>query len=161
PNTRSDIWILPLADNQKPFPFLQTPFDEQNAQFSPNGRWIAYSSDESGNSEVYVTPFPGQGGRWQISTGGGSRPSWRRDGKEIYYLAPDDKLMAVSSSEKGAGLEVGPPQPLFTVRPKRWRWGRGYDVTADGKRFVVNTLLSQESGSPLTLVVNWNAGLRK
>ena len=121
PNTRSDIWIAPLADNQKPFAFLQTPFDEQNAQFSPNGRWIAYSSDESGSSEVYVTPFPGQVGRWQISTGGGSRPCWRRDGKEIYYLAPDDKLMAVSLSEKGVGLEVGTPQPLFTARPKRWR----------------------------------------
>ncbi len=161
PSTRADIWILPLQGEQKPFPFLQTPFEEQGADFSPNGRWIAYNSDESGRVEVYVTPFPGPGGRWQISTAGGSRPRWRRDGKEIYYLAPDDKLMAVSLSERGASLEVASPQPLFPVRLKRWRWGRGYDVTADGKRFVVNTPLSSESGSPLTLVVNWNAGLKK
>ncbi len=161
PTTRADLWILPLQGGQKPFPFLQTPFEERGADFSPNGRWIAYSSDESGRSEVYVSPFPGPGGRWQISTAGGTGPHWRRDGKEIFYLAPDDKLMAVSLSEKGAGLEVATPQPLFPVRLKRWRFGRGYDVTADGKRFVVNTLLSSESGSPLTLVVNWNAGLKK
>ncbi len=160
PATRSDIWILPLEGGQKPFSFLQSPFEEQNAAFSPNGRWIAYSTDESGRNEVYVTSFPGKGGQWQVSTAGGSRPSWRRDGKEIYYLASDDKLMAVSLSERGASLEMTAPQPLFPVRIKRWRFGRGYDVTADGKRFVVNTLL-QESGSPLTLVVNWNAGLEK
>jgi len=95
--------VLPVADNQKPgdrkpYAFLSTPFNEQGGVFSPDGRWVAYQSNESGRDEIYVRPFPGPGGQWQVSTAGGSDPRWRPDGKELYYLAPDLKLMAAAVS---------------------------------------------------------------
>ena len=100
---------------RKPFPVVQTPFDEAAGQLSPDGRWVAYQSNESGSVEIYVRPFPGPGGQWQVSTAGGSQPRWRSDGKELFYVAPDARLMAVpiAVGADSQTLESGAPVPLF------------------------------------------------
>jgi len=155
--TRRDIWILPLVGDRKPFPFIETDFDEFGAEFSPDGRWLAYNSDESGRQEVYLVPFPGPGGKWQVSTAGGSRPQWRRDARELFYLGPDDKLMAVEIRLLGSTVEIGIPKPLLQTTPPPIP-GRHWDATADGRRFLMVGLV--EGGSPpFTLVVNWPAEL--
>lgn len=154
--TRADLWVLPLVGDQKPFPFLQTEFTESFGQFSPDGRWIAYRSDESRGGEIYVAPFPGPGGQRQVSTAGGRQPRWRGNGKELFYLAPDDKLMAAEVSGQGATLQVGSVRPLFTAR-QAVTGGFVYDVTSDGQRFLINTAVEQKASSPITLVQNWTA----
>ncbi len=159
PKTRQDIWVLPLGGDRKPFVFLQTEYAESEAVFSPDGRWVAYRSNESGRDEIYVKPFPGPAGRWQVSVGGGTRPKWRRDEKEIFYLTDDDKIMSAEIRVKGAALEVGAVKALFQARPQRPGWL--YDATGDGQRFLVNTTAVEQSASPVTLVVNWTAGLKK
>ncbi|MCA1642389.1 MAG: protein kinase [Acidobacteria bacterium] len=111
---RFDLMVLPLAGERKPYPFLQTEFNETHAQFSPDGRFVAYVSDESGRAEVYVQSFPAAGGKWQISTGGGDQPQWRRDGRELFYMAPDKTLMAVPIAA-GGSFEPGSPAALFAT----------------------------------------------
>jgi Tol biopolymer transport system component len=157
--TRRDIWVLPMTGDRKPYIFLQTDYQENEAMFSPDGHWVAYRSNESGRDEIYVKPFPGPAGRWQVSTGGGTRPKWRRDGKEILYLADDDKIMAAEIRVKGMAIEVGAVKPLFQLRPQRP--GSIFDATSDGQRFLVNTAVVEQSSSPVTLVVNWPAGIKK
>lgn len=160
--TKSHIWILPVqgtAGERKPRLFAQTAFNETWAQFSPDGRWIAYASDESQRNEIYVAPFPGPGGKRQISAAGGDQPMWRSDGKEIFFVAPDRKLMAAAVNTKGDVLEVGAVQPLFG--PILYNAGHVYDVSADGQRFLVRTEAQQSNTEPLTLVQNWTALLRK
>ncbi|MBF8296773.1 MAG: serine/threonine protein kinase [Bacteroidetes bacterium] len=158
--TKSDIWILPMKGERKPFLFLQTEFIEVRASFSPDGRWIAYQSDESGRFEVYIRPFPGPGGKWQVSTNGGTRPRWRRDGKELFYLELDAKIMAAEITLGSTTVDVGSARSLFQIRP----FGGGardiYDVTSDGQRFLVASPGSEEISSPVTLVVNWTAEIR-
>ena len=107
--------MLPLFGEHKPFPFVNTSFDEALGQFSPDGRWVAYHSNESGRHEVYVQPFPGPGGKWQISTSGGIEPRWRRDGKELFYIAPDGKLMAAPI--QSAGTDAGGQVPRCRYFP--------------------------------------------
>jgi len=168
PKTRADLWLLPLTGEtknteRKPVPFLRTEFDERNARFSPDGKWMAYQSNESGRYEIYMRAFspnqPPGGGRWQVSTGGGVEPRWRRDGKELFYLAPDRKLIAVEV-KAGANFEAGIPRPLFQTRvfPGRIVAAR-YDVTADGQRFLVNSEV--EEGEAATVILNWPAALKK
>jgi len=157
PKTKSDVWVLQVDGSQKPFPFLHGEFSEVNAQFSPDGRWIAYGSDESGRSEIYVTPFKGDSGKRQISTSGGRLPKWR--GNEIFYLALDNKLMVSQVNVKEERLEVGATQPLFEIRPGGA--GNVYDVTVDGQRFLVNAVVEQQITSPITLVLNWATDLKK
>jgi Tol biopolymer transport system component/DNA-binding winged helix-turn-helix (wHTH) protein len=159
PKTKVDLWVLPMSGDRKPFPFLQTEFTEVNGQFSPDGRWIAYDSDESQRSEVYVAPFPGPGARLRISTLGGQRPRWRGDGREIFYLAPDDKLMAADVDGQGSTLKVGGVRQLF--ESSLIAGGAHYTVTPDGKRFLVNAPVEQKAPLPITLVLNWTAGLRR
>jgi Tol biopolymer transport system component len=131
PKTADGIWVLPMAPEAagKPFPFLQTPFDENNARFSPDGKWVAYASSESGRPEIYVAPFPGPGGKRQISTAGGLHPRWRDDGKELFYAGLGGILMAVEIAAKGGSIEVGAVRSLGipTVTTRGWT----YDVTAD------------------------------
>ena len=154
-----DLWVMPLVGGAKPFRFTQTPFRELPGRFSPDGRWIAYASNESGRNEVFVAPFPGPGGKWQISTDGGVDPRWRRDGDELFYVSPDSTLMAAKVSGKGSGFEVGAVHPLF--KATRMRTSRyEYDVIGDGQRFLVNTLIAQPEAS-IELIVNWTAALRK
>ena len=118
--TQNDIWALSLTD-RKPFPLVQTEFEERGAKFSPDGRWIAYQSNESGQFEIYVQPFPGPGAKTRISTAGGAQVRWRQDGKELFYLALDGRLMAVSIRlpVSGPTVEAGTPAPLFPARPFR------------------------------------------
>lgn len=122
--------------------------------FSPDGRWIAYDSDESGRSEVYVRSFPSGPGTWQVSTAGGAFPKWRRDGKELFYVSEDFKLMVVPVSAD-AKFHSGTPVPLFAVR------AGNYDVSSDGQRFVVSSLASDPGSPPLDLFVHWTALLGK
>jgi eukaryotic-like serine/threonine-protein kinase len=160
---RSDLLVLPLVGDKKPFPFLETSFIETRGRFSPDGRWIAYASDESGQLEIYVARFPEPGERRRISTAGGVWPRWRRDGREIIYLAPDNTLTAATVNGEGASFEAGAARPLFAVRPRPQvtLGDYPYDVSADGQRFLVNTLVEETASSAITLVVNWAGGLKK
>jgi len=161
PKTNLGLWVLPVAGERKPIPFVKTASDM--GQFSPDGRWVAYSSNESGKWEVFVVPFPGPGGKWQASTAGGSEPRWRRDGKELFYVAPDGKLMVVEVKE-GPSFEAGVARPLFQTRGREHVSGTdlfSYDVSADGQRFLVNTDVGEATSSPLTVVLNWTAELKK
>jgi serine/threonine protein kinase len=156
----ADIWILPMDANGRPsgkgpFPFLATEFNEFQAVFSPDGHWIAYTSDESGQAEVYLRPFPGPGGKFQVSSEGGTDPFWRRDGKEIYYISwNDSKLMSAGIAAKGTSVEVNNVHPLFAMH------GTDYDVMRDGT-FILSMPLQAQLTSPLTLVVNWDKELKK
>src|SRR5438445_2209577 len=113
-----------MAGDKKPFPILKTPFSERDAQFSADGHWIAYQSNESGRYEIYVQPFPGPGGKFQISSNGGAQPPWNKNGKEIFYVSLDSKMMAapVKLSADGQSLEAGTPAALFPVRIAAVRW---------------------------------------
>jgi Tol biopolymer transport system component len=150
-----DLWILPLEGDRKPFPFLQTPFREVDAVFSPDGRWIAYRSNESGKPEVYVQTFPAASGKWQISTNGGQQPQWRGDGKELLYISGDKKLMAVDV-KVGATFEAGLPKALFDFAAAKVN---SYDcvATADGQRFLVRRTLREPATAPFSVVINWTA----
>ncbi len=157
PDGGSDIWVLSIPD-QKATPFLAAPFHEAGGNFSPDGKWMVYISDESGRDEVYVQPYPGPGGKWQVSTDGGTWPAWRRDGREIYYVAPGDRLMAaeVTTSPR---FETGTPKLLFQAHFKVVSNIRQYDVSSDGRRFLVNTPVEGEGATSITLILNWAAAL--
>jgi Tol biopolymer transport system component len=159
PKTQDDIWVLPLDNLSKPYPWLATSSNERWAKFSPDGRWLAYESDESGRYEIYVAPFPGPGGKRQISAGGGYSPRWRADGKEIFYGAPNEKMMAAEVSIKGTTIEVGTVRTLGV--PVFLRQPYAYDVSADGERFLVAVPLELKSAATLTLIQNWTALLKK
>lgn len=160
---RMDLWALPLTPSPggakaEARVFLQTRFSEYHGQFSADGQWVVYQSNESGNFEVYVAPFPGPGGKRQISSGGGTRPRWRRDGKEIFYCTIDGRLMAAEVAARNGTLEVGRVQNLFDDIDTAH--GSAYDVSADGQKFLV--VDDGVSGTrPLTLLQNWTASLRK
>jgi eukaryotic-like serine/threonine-protein kinase len=158
--SRSDIWILPLFGEKKPFPFLVSPFDKLDPTFSPDGRWLAYTSEESGRDEIYIAPFPAGNGKWEVSTNGGGQPRWGRDGKELFYLAADLKIMAVDILEKGDSIVIGSPKVLFQTNPPPLSF-RPFDVAADGRKFVVTTETIQASTVPITLVSNWLALLNR
>jgi dipeptidyl aminopeptidase/acylaminoacyl peptidase len=144
--TSNDVWVLPLAGNRKPYPFLRTAVAENWAAFSPDGRWVAFSSTETGRAEVYVTPFPAGGRRWRVSTEGGSQARWRRDGKELFYLAPDRMLMAAAVNVQGADFNVGSIEPLFEFRFPYGQY-HAFDVSADGQRFLLNRLIVSPGGA--------------
>lgn len=162
-NTNWDLWVLPFGSDGragKPFPVVHTAFQEMMGEFSPDGRWIAYQSNESGRYEIYVQAFPAPGARTQVSTQGGSQPRWRRDGKELFYLGLDSQLMAVSIAiDAKAQVQTGAPVPLFLTRtaggPVAIPQKQQYAVSADGKRFLVNSLTDEATSSPITLVLNW------
>jgi eukaryotic-like serine/threonine-protein kinase len=155
------LWILPLTADRRPYRFYAVDCYQQHGQFSPDGKWIAYSSNETGNFEVYVQPFPATGAKAQISTHGGAQPRWRGDRKEMYYRSRDGKVMAVSIT-LGAKLAVGLPHMLFQAGadPLYPDLGSSYDVTRDGQRFIVNTSLDNDRVSPITVIVNWPAALK-
>jgi len=156
PKTGLDLWILPMLGERKPVPFLRSVFNETDARFSPDGRWVAFVSDESGRSQVYVQPFQGSGEKWPISSAGGSRPRWRRDGKELYYLAADNKLMAVAV-EVGHSFTASAPAVLFRL-DSAWN---DYDVAPDGQWILISTYGVGAGSTPITVVLNWQAGLKQ
>jgi serine/threonine protein kinase len=155
-----DIWALPTFGDQKPFAVIATNFLEVTPSFSPDGKWLAYANDETGHFEVYIQPFPSGTGRWQVSTAGGSRPSWRKDGKELYFLSTDHEITAVDVKPNGANLQLGAPHVLFKANTVAGSVGT-YTASADGKKFVMNTVLPQSTSEPLTLITNWPADLRQ
>jgi len=161
PKSKSDLWILPLEGDKKPFPYVHTDAQEGTGRFSPDGRWIAYSSDESGKPEVYVQSFPMTQGKWQVSISGGSAPEWGKDGKRIYYLAPDKKLMAVDLRPAAASFEQGIPKPLFETDVDIYNAPNRYAVSNDGKRFLINVSAEGTNSKPITVVLNWTSELTK
>lgn len=139
-------------------------FNETQGQFSPDGKWVAYTSDESGTEQVYVQPFPASGSKWQISNSGGWQPRWRGDGKELFYVAPDGKLMAAAilTGSNNTRFETSDLRALFQTsilafEPSRYLF---YDVTADGRRFLINTVPAGGAKSTINVVVNWQAGVK-
>jgi Tol biopolymer transport system component/tRNA A-37 threonylcarbamoyl transferase component Bud32 len=160
PRTKWDLWVLSSGGRQETEPIVQTPLEEGCGQISPDGRWLAYVSGETGREEVYVQPFaPGSqdAGRWQISIDGGAVPRWRRDGKELFYLSRDRKLMAVAVTG-GATFQAGAPRPLFQTRATGFL---RYDVAAGGRRFLVNTAVEEPASSLPAIVLNWAARLKR
>jgi Tol biopolymer transport system component len=150
------IWGLSLAD-RKPFPYKQTPgADTRGAKLSPNGRFVAYMTNESGTYQVVVQPFPdASGGKWQVSDAGGALPVWRRDGRELFYLAPSGDLMAVNVMTEGL-FTAGTPMRLFrTPLTFLAQGGAPYDVTADGQRFLLTAPVGAPASSPLSTILNW------
>ncbi|MEX1243856.1 MAG: protein kinase [Thermoanaerobaculia bacterium] len=153
-----DIRVLPTFGDRKPIPVVHSPFNELTAAFSPDGRFIAYQSNESGRNEVYVQTFPDPGGKWQVSTAGGLDASWRADGKEIFYRAPDQKLMEVDVQAAGT-FQAGIPRPLFLARVPSGGFRNRYAATADGQRFLFVAPLGRDAMTPTTVVLNWFEGL--
>ena len=153
PRTLQDVWVLPANGPHTPTPLVQTENSETNPQFSPDGRWVAYTSDESGRFEIYVTPFPGPGRKWPVSTASGNFPRWRGDGKELFYLSQDGKLTAAEVNGQGAAFTVGAVRALFEARARTAPYrgfsaGYAYDVSFDGQRFLINTVVGQTIGMP-------------
>ncbi len=159
PATGSDLLALPIEPDPHPLPIAETTGNEDQGQFSPNDHWIAYTSNESGRSEIYVVPFPptASGGKWMVSSGGGVQPRWRRDGKELFYISPDWKMMAVDVSTSPT-FHAGTPHPLFDtemvdtgIRTGPMSW----DIAPDGNRFLIITANALDTSS-LNVVLNWH-----
>jgi eukaryotic-like serine/threonine-protein kinase len=170
PKTGFDVWILPMGD-KKPVPFLQSSFNERDPQISPNGKWIAYTSDETGRNEIYVRPFPTGEGKWQISSKGGFYPKWRRDGKELFYMetnASPRNVISVKVNPAGPTFEYGDPAVLFDSLYANSGHGSPYlafAVSPDGQRFLIPRPAGRDdqgtASAPITVVLNWTAGLKK
>ena len=153
------LWFLPLSGVRDPKPFSAAQFSSYAGQFSPNGRWVAYCSNESGRPEIYVGAFPGPGGKWQVSTAGGGMPLWRADGRELFYYSADGSLVAVDVTTEPV-FEAQAPRTLFKVRLSAPP-DRQYDVSSDGKRFLVNLVAGSTDPVQATMVLNWAAGVEK
>jgi Tol biopolymer transport system component len=153
---RGALWQLALSGDRKPVPLLQNNFNNGNARFSPDGRWLAYQSDESGRMEIYTQPLTTPGERVRISINGGIQPHWRRDGKELFYLDADHRITAIELRRDDVNLEPGSPSMLFSIDPSA-DW---YDVASDGQRFLVPLPVAGPASS-MTVVLNWPAALKK
>jgi Tol biopolymer transport system component len=162
-DNRRELWMLPMdgTGERKPVPFLRTEFDSRSGRFSPDGRWIAYQSNESTKDEIYVRPFPapaGGGGKWMVSQGGGRQPRWRRDGKELFYIGLNGELMVSEISTSGAAFESRMPKPLFQTKAPLVS---GWDVSADGTKFLFPIKVGETAQDPFTIVLNWMELLKK
>jgi Tol biopolymer transport system component len=158
----ADLWFATVPELKSEI-FLKAPSISRNSQFSPDGKWVAYSSNETGRWEIYVTSFPEARGKWQVSTGGGEQPRWRGDGKELFYLSPDAEMMAAPVTT-GANFDAGTPVALFQTNPRQpvpLFDLFAYDVTRDGQRFLILTQLKQAETAPMSIVLNWTAKLNK
>jgi serine/threonine protein kinase/Tol biopolymer transport system component len=151
------IWVLPLFGDRKPYPYVQTDYQENQPRLSPDGRWLAYRSNESKRNEIFVVSFPQPGGKWQISTSGGQAPVWSRDGRELFYYSADNKIMAVEI-KPGAQFQFGAPKALFEKRISTLNTSFG--VSRDG-RFLLPALVEQEASKPMAVVLNWPEMLKK
>ena len=161
-----DLWVVPMTGERKPMPYLVTPFVKTQAQFSPDGHWVVYASNESGIREIYVQPFPlSSGGKWPVSNGGGGQPRWSNDGKQLFYFTPNENLMAVDINTAGGTVQLGIPKVLFRAPilggtggapTLAWRW----DISPDGKRFLMNTALDEVGSSPVTVLLNWQSAIK-
>jgi Tol biopolymer transport system component len=161
--TRFDLWVRRMTGDPKPEPFLSTSSQEGSGQFSPDGKWIAYTSDESRDNEVYVQSYPAGGAKRRVSSTGGNWVRWRRDGGELFYIAPDRKLMSVAVQAISGSLKVGTPRALFTI-PFTLSTTDGlspytYDVTQDGQQFLVLVPAGDAASPPMTVILDWQAEL--
>jgi hypothetical protein len=157
-----DLWSSDARSSSKPFRYIQAPQRQVVGRFSPDANWVAYSSNESGRYEIWIQSFPSERARWQISTEGGYEPVWRRDGKELFYRAPDGKLMSVEVRHLQQSLEFSTPKPMFDTGLKLVTFGNNshyFDVSIDGKQFLVNRPVETDTPANLTVVVNWAASL--
>ena len=154
----ADIWALPLFGDRKPFPIARLQFAETLATFSPDGRWIAYTTNETGQPNVYVQPFLRAGGKYRISPNGGRNPHWRADGKELFYLAADGAMTAVTIDATEA-VAAGLPKTLFPAGAVSAN--QAFSVTKDGQRFLVSTRPQDAASTPLTVIINWTSTLQK
>lgn len=152
----TDLWALPMDGDRKPLQLTASIHDERDGQFSPDGQWIAFESDESSEPAIYVQPFPGPDGKVRASVGGGTQVRWRRDGRELFYGARDNRLMAAPVSVTGAAIEIGTPVPRFktSFAPMRSISRQQYVVSTDGQRFLIFTS-DEQPLSPLTILLNW------
>jgi len=153
-----DLWMLPLVGDRTPSPLFQTPFTERNARFSPDGRFLAYLSDESSSFEVFVSPFPFTGEKVRVSSGGGTSPRWSRDGRELFYASDARQLVAVPIRTTPS-LQLGAPVTLFPLKGSR-PWIE-FDVSVDGKTFLASVPEISANQQPLTAVVNWTSEVRR
>jgi eukaryotic-like serine/threonine-protein kinase len=162
--TKADVFLLPMVGSRKPFPYLQTEFNEAHANVSPDGKWIAYGCDETGRSEIYVQSFPSPGSKRQVSTSGGTQPRWSLDQKELFYLASDGMLMSVEVRVT-PNFEAGVPRPLFNTHvpsiPLIGNDRNQYFVSTDGQRFLVNRIAADTLTTPITVIFNWSKLLTK
>ncbi len=160
PTSTNDIWVLPLGGDRTPRPYLQTQFNESHARISPDSRWLAYDSDESGRSEVYVQTFPHPGGKWQISNNGGAQPVWRQDGRELFYMELDGTLKSVTIDTHGSTIDAGLPETVFKIEMSRLSSIVRYAAMPDGKRFLLAAPVGPVgSAAAITVVLNWSSGL--
>jgi len=162
PKNGWDLAALPITGDRKPIVVVSTPFEERGGQFSPDGRWVAYQSNESGRFEIYVQPFPAPGDKWQVSIAGGTDPRWRPDGKELFFLAPDAKLMAAPVRASNSTFETGSPVSLFQTRTAVGGNANlipQYAVSRDG-RFLFNVPDDTSTAAPITLILNWTPGTK-
>jgi eukaryotic-like serine/threonine-protein kinase len=161
-----DIFMLPLtgsAQERRPVPYVQSPFREHNAQFSPDGKWVAYQSNESGRDEVYIQAFPSTGAKWQVSNNEGLQPRWRGDGRELFFISDSTQRMWVAGIRASqGGVEIETPHSLFPVLQFPGP-GHLYDVTADGQRFVIVSPSGAGASAslPINIVSEWQTGLKK
>jgi Tol biopolymer transport system component len=158
----TDLWFVTFPE-LKSSQFLQAPSVLSNGQFSPDGKWVAYASNETGKWQIYVTSFPEGRGKWQVSTGGGEQPRWRGDGKELFYLSLDRKMMAAPVTT-GTHFDAGAPVVLFQSTPRQPVMVHDlfvYDVSRDGQRFLINTQVKQADTAPMSVILNWPAKLGK
>jgi serine/threonine-protein kinase len=158
PSAEQDIWILPRGG--EPTPFLMTPFDESDPAFSPNGKWLAYVSDESGRSEVYVQPYPGPGAKWPISTDGGTEPAWSGDGSELYFRHRDQLVAVPVLVTKEGEFRTGSPKTVFESRYETIEGARNYDAMPNGKAFVVVRSEGASEHDQFNVVLHWFTELR-
>jgi Tol biopolymer transport system component/tRNA A-37 threonylcarbamoyl transferase component Bud32 len=173
-----DLMLVPISEGGKPLSeggkslsnagkstaFLASPFDEAHAQFSPDGRFVSYTSSESGRDEIYVRPFPSGPEKWQVSASGGDQATWKADGTELYYLSAQQEIMAVPVAQKPAGLSFGAPKTLFAVRVPAYGVTlsrTGFQVSRDGTRFLVNAVTGGTDRSPITVALNWTADIKR
>jgi serine/threonine protein kinase/Tol biopolymer transport system component len=158
----NELWFLSWPERIAK-PLLQAKWTVRNAQFSPDGRWMAYASNETGNMEVYVSPFPSGNGKWQVSSAGGQEPRWRQDGKELFYMSADGKMMAVAV-KTGASFEAASPVALFQTHRRQPISAAdvfSYDVSGDGQRFLIITKVDEANPAPLSVLLNWASGMEK
>jgi hypothetical protein len=146
--------IIPISGDEEPFAFMQTTFNEWEGMFSPDGRWFTFSSDESGREEVYVAPFPGPGGKWQVSTSEGDRGNWSADGRKIFYLDNEDRINVAEVETTANAVRVGRVETLFPVNASRP--GNIFCLMDEGRKILVNELTASGETSTIVLVQNWD-----
>jgi Tol biopolymer transport system component len=162
PKTGDDLWILPMSGIAKPFPFSATEHSERNARFSPDGKWIAYTSDESGQLDVYIQAFGNHGGKWRVSSNGGRMPSWSKDGKDLFYVTGETQFMSVPIESEPA-FKIGTPVPMFQIQMAETgitaENRTEYAISVDGNRFLINKKIEEEVSTPITIITNWTLNL--